>query len=165
MLSKENRNKLIQQIKFAKVTTDVAQANNPKKKASKEDKEKWLKSNLVAIFWLTKDFKKIAFIHAVSAYDAEELLDNYFTYPADHFAIWNNLPKYDIERYGGEVGNYISLPRGRLDYDANKDKYVLRGGKWLNNSIKNMIATTTRIKEIGAQVEMSKEDEYDQIDN
>lgn len=165
MLSKENRNKLIQQIKFAKVTTDVAQANKPKKKASKEDKEKWLKSNLVAIFWLTKDFKKIAFIHAVSAYDAEELLDNYFTYPADHFAIWNNLPKYDIERYGGEVGNYVSLPRGRLDYDFNKDRYVLRGGKWLNSTIKNLIAATTRIKEIGAEIEMSKEDEYDQIDN
>ena len=120
---------------------------------------------MVAIFWLTKDFKEIAFIHAVSAYEAEELLDDYFTYPADHCAIWDGLPEHDIEQFGGEVGNYVSLPRGRLDYDFNKKRYVLRGGKWLNSNIENMIATTTRIKEIGAGIKMSKEYEYDQIDN
>jgi hypothetical protein len=86
------------------------------------------------LFWLNNKFNRVIAKKVALASNGEELLGNMITIEDDHSAFWGIVQKEVIVKYGGDPNSYLSLPRGRINYDYKTNKQIVWARSWIRRN-------------------------------
>jgi len=100
----------------------------------------------IGIFWLCIKNGKVAIFHSepISLVFGEKY-GSFIVAPREHYNTWESLKRHKIIP---KNSNYEYLPRGRVAYDSDTEKFVVYHGKYIKSilGIKSVIKDDFKLK-------------------
>jgi hypothetical protein len=155
---KENRDKNL----FKKtLKMDITEAKITDKQIKKLSEE--IRAGYLGIFWVSPDLDKVIYIHQKPLEECSDSGGGWLSAGFYHADVWEEHKENAVKQFEADPDEYASIPRGRVEFNFKKKKFVVLVGNWVKNDVLEKIVKTFNIPIKNFKRE--KNMDYDEVAN